>query len=88
MKLILMLTPPPPLTSEMTAVPMLCPFASLSLTVTGLEAANAETANRAAEQRVRSVKVDRGIVYMKKETGVRSQESESEFRGAILTPDF
>ena len=69
MKFVLMVTPEPPLTSEMTALPTLCPFASFSWTVTGLVAAKAALANRAAVQRVRIVYVDMGIVY-------RSQESE------------
>jgi len=65
MKLILMLTPVPPLTSEMTAVPTLCPFASFNSTVTGLEAAKAAMLNRAAGSSERSVKVDMEIVYKK-----------------------
>ncbi len=65
MKLILMLTPPPPLTSEMTAVPTLCPFASFKSTVTGFEAAKATMLNRAAGSSERSVKVDMEIVYRK-----------------------
>jgi hypothetical protein len=58
-----MVTPSPPLTSEMTAVPTLVPLASFNWTVTGLEAANAALANRAAEQRV--LRVDMEQVYKK-----------------------
>ena len=84
MKSILMLTPAPPLTSETTALPTLAPLASFNSTVTGLVAAKAETANRAAGQRIRIVKVDMKTVYKKKESGVRRQESEC--GGRLLTP--
>src|ERR1700680_1159033 len=70
MRLTLMVTPEPPLTSATTEVPTLCPLAFFNWTVTGLVAANAEPATRAAEQNVRIVKVDMGIVYKKKESGV------------------
>src|ERR1035437_6144320 len=66
MKLIVMLTPVPPLTSEMTAVPTLPPFASFKDTVTGLVAAEEVASSQeplARMQRARIVLVDMGIVY-------------------------
>ncbi len=58
----LMETPPPFLTSEMTALPTLAPLASFNSTVTGLMAAKAEAANNAAEKTVRMVWVDMRLV--------------------------
>jgi len=69
MRFTLMVTPEPPFTSEMTAVPTLVPLASFNWTVTGLEAAE-EVANSqepvARMHKVRIVWVDMEIVYRKR----------------------
>src|ERR1700722_18958118 len=65
-KLILMVTPVPPLTSAMTAVPTLPPFASFKDTVTGLVAAEAVASSQepvARMQRARNVYVNMETVY-------------------------
>src|ERR1700730_7640705 len=89
-KLILMVTPLPPLTSAMTAVPTLAPFASFKETVTGLVAAEEGASSQepvARMQRVRIVMVDMQIVYRKK-PGARSQEPECARLGVLLAPGF